>query len=90
MEIGWRTSTVSIDRLKPVLSPVLGPQQPPQHGRHPRAHPQSRTPVLGSVPAPGPVLRAEPTPVRRNLVRLTRQVLSTPPSIPLAPCLPRR
>ena len=73
LEIGSSTDIVSIDCLKS----LLGPQQPPQRGRPPRPCPQSKTPVLSSVPAPGPVLSTEPALVRWNPVRLTGEVLST-------------
>ena len=81
LEIGSRTDTVLIDHLKP----VLGPQQPPIRGQPPRARPCPGSPVLGSVPAPGPVLEAVSAPVRRNPLRLARRILSTPPSKSSAP-----
>ena len=89
LEIGSRQDMVSIDCLKPVL-PVLNPQQPPRRGQPPTTHPPSRSPVLGTVPALGPVLEAVSTPVGRNPLRLAWQVLSTPSSIPSAPRQPRR
>ena len=57
-------------------------------GRPPRACPWSWPPVLGSVPAPGPVLEAVSAPVRRNPQRLARGVIPTPSFIPSPPRRP--
>ena len=53
-----------------------------RRGRPPRARPWSQPPVLGSVPAPGPLLEAVSAPVHRNPGCLAQGVLPTPSSIP--------
>ena len=45
LQMGSRTDTVSIDRLKPVQGPDPVPQQPPLRGRPPRPAPNT-VPVL--------------------------------------------
>ena len=62
LEMGSRMDTVSIDRLKPVLSP----KQRPHRGQLPRACPSCGSTVLSSVSALGPVLAAVSAPVRQN------------------------
>ena len=54
--------------------------------RPPRARLWSWPPVLGLVPAPGPLLEAVSAHVRRNPRRLVQGVLPTFSSIPSPPC----
>ena len=49
LQMGSRTDTVSIDRLKPVQGPDPVPQQPPLRGRPPRPAPNT-VPVLPAAP----------------------------------------
>jgi hypothetical protein len=62
VEIGSKSDSVSVDRLKPVLSdhPVT-PQQPPRRGRPP----SSPAPLAPAPSAPAPLAPASPAPLRK-------------------------
>jgi len=81
VEIGSKSDSVSVDRLKPVLSdhPVT-PQQPPRRGR-PLSSP---APLAPAPSAPAPLSSASPAPLQRTpgmkkKVRFSPQQLSPLP-----------
>ena len=61
LQMGFRTDTVSIDRLKPVQGPDPVPQQPPLRGRPPHTDPNTVLVLPADPPRRNPPRRARTT-----------------------------